>query len=558
MGAVTPDTAAGEHPRLWAPLLAAATTAAVFWPAVHNGFVDLESPDRKLGGAWLRGLPLPPLHPSPFAAHVASVLLHALAAALFAAAAALLLRAAWRRDAEDPGPWWWGGLAALLFSLHPLRVEAVAWSAAQPDLLRGAVFLISLLCYLKAAAPAAALAWRAGFWLAAGACAVVAPGLAAALALSLPILDIYPLRRLPPDPRLWNVPACRGVLLEKALLAALAWLALRAGTPATQPDTPGLLQEAAGSLRRGLFYLGKTLWPANLCPIYGPAAAPHPPSDRGTYVACLPWAWRAAAGLAAWSQGSRARLASALAAATLLVGLLFGLTRLQLASWRDSETLWSRIAALRPEDASARLRLGDLCLARRSLREAFAHYKRALELAPKLAAAHYALGRLYSSAEDYDWAARCYGQALRLDPKDLRAYNDLGVALYAHGETAEAVKLFRQGLAQNVDERLPGVRLQRLNLLNDLGNALLGSGDGRGALQAYLAALRLAPDDPRTHYNCGLAWLRLERPDEAALCFREALRLDPGFRAAEANLAAARSRRARRARSPCARRGTKR
>ncbi|MCX5787897.1 MAG: tetratricopeptide repeat protein [Elusimicrobia bacterium] len=554
----SPDTAAGEHPRLWAPLLAAGATATVFWPAVHNGFVNLESPGGRLGAFWLRTLRLPLLHPSPFAAHLVSLLLHSLAAALFAAVAALLLRAAWRQDAEDPRTWWWGGLAALLFALHPLRVEAVAWTAAQPDLLHGAVFLLSLLCYLKAAAPDGAAAWRAGFWLAAGACAVLSPGLPAALALSLPVLDIYPLRRLPPDPRLWISSACRRVLLEKALLAVLAWIALRAGAPAALPAAPGLLQEATGILRRGLFYLGKTLWPAGLGPFYGPAAAPHPPSDRATYIACLPWAWLAAAGLAAWSRGSRTRLASALAATTLLVGLLFGLTRLQLEFWRNSETLWGRVAALRPDDATARLRLGDIYFDRRSIAEAFAQYKRALELSPKLAAAHYAMGRLYASAGDYGWAARCYGQALRLDPKDLRAYNDLGTALYTHDEAAEAVKLFRQGLAQDVDERLPGVRMERLNLLNNLGNALLGSGDARGALRSYLAALRLAPDDPRSHYNCGLAWLRLNRPDEAALCFRDALRLDPDFRAAKANLAAARRRQARPARSPSATRRTKR
>ena len=138
-----------EHPRLWAPLLASATTAAVFWPAVHNDFVDLED-TTGLGGPWLRGFP--PFQPDPFTSHLTSVLLHSLNAALFAVIAAWLLRAAWRADDEDPGPWWWGGLAALLFSLHPLRVESVAWAAAQRDLLCGSLCLISLLGYLRSTA----------------------------------------------------------------------------------------------------------------------------------------------------------------------------------------------------------------------------------------------------------------------------------------------------------------------------------------------------------------------------------------------------------------------
>ena len=92
-----------------------------------------------------------------------------------------------------------------------------------------------------------------------------------------------------------------------------------------------------------------------------------------------------------------------------------------------------------------------------------------------------------------------------------------------------------------MDESLPAVRAGRLNLLDNLGNVLLESGAPREALQAYVRAIRLAPADPRGHYGCGLAWLRLDRPEKAAPCFAEALRLAPGFSRARLNLAGARS-----------------
>ncbi|MCX5797378.1 MAG: tetratricopeptide repeat protein [Elusimicrobia bacterium] len=542
---VQPTIPAGEHPRLWAPLLAAAATAAVFWPAVRNGFVNLD--DTALG---LRGLPR--YHAGPASIHLASVLLHSLNAALFAVIAARLLRAAWCADEKDPQPWWWAGLAALLFSLHPLRVESVAWASAQRDLLCGTFCLISLVGYLKAAAAPGRWTWRGASWLAAGAAAVLAPSLAAPLALFLLMLDIYPLRRLPLEPRHWTAASPRCVLIEKLLFAAPALLAVWAATHAQKhaPAAAGLLRMTAWGTCRFLLHFGKTLWPAHLAP--SPAAA-YAAADRSSYLSCLPWALLAAAGLAAWARGSRARLASALAAATLLVGLLFGLTRLQLAYWRDSEALWSRVVAMRPDDAEARLRLGDVYYERRAVEEAFAQYKAALKLDPGLVAAHYALGRLYAAAGDHALAARCYGQALRLDPKELRAYNDLGVALHMHGEPVEAIALFQRGLAQGLDESLPAVRTGRLNLLNNLGNAWLESGSPREALAAYTRALRLYPADARGHYGCGLAWLRLGRPDKAVFCFREALRLNPGSRAVQVDLAAARARLARPSRSPSSR-----
>ncbi len=534
----------GEHPQFWAPLVVAATTAVVFWPAVHNGFVNLDDVAFGLRSPWLRGFPY--THPIPSTAHLISVLLHSFNAALFNIIAVWLLRAAWRVDEEDPLPWWWGGLAALLFSLHPLRVESVAWAAAQSDLLCGTFCLFSLLGYLKAAAVPGRWVWLGVAWLAAVAAALLAPSLAASLALLLLMLDVYPLRRLPQDPREWLSSGFRRVLFEKILFLAPAllavWIAVHTAKHAL--PTASLMSLAAWGAWHFIFNFGKTLWPLHLVPSYATAFSA---ADRSSYIYCLPWAWLAAAGLAVWARGSRARLGTALVTATLLVGLFFSLTRLQLAFWRDSETLWGRVVAVHPDDAEVHLKLGDVYFARHSVDEAFTQYQGALRLAPNMAAAHYDLGRLYAAVGDYELAARCYGKALRLDPKELRAYNDLGVALYTHGEMAEAVALFRQGLAQDLNESLPAVRMGRLNLLNNMGNALLESGSSGEALRAYVRAIRLAPTDPRGHYNCGLAWLRLGRLEKAAFCFREALRLDPGFRAAQVNLVAVRARKSRQA-----------
>ena len=65
-------------------------------------------------------------------------------------------------------------------------------------------------------------------------------------------------------------------------------------------------------------------------------------------------------------------------------------------------------------------------------------------------------------------------------------------------------------------------------LWSDLGNLLALAGELEAAEQAYLEALRLAPDLFDAHYNLGLLLLGEERHDAAASHLREAAELDPG------------------------------
>src|SRR5262249_35616774 len=87
-------------------------------------------------------------------------------------------------------------LAALLFALHPLRVESVVWVTERRDVLSGLFFFATLLCYLKAASTDA----RRGSWVAAAVIFYLLSLLSKATAMTLPVvlvvLDVYPLRRL--------------------------------------------------------------------------------------------------------------------------------------------------------------------------------------------------------------------------------------------------------------------------------------------------------------------------------------------------------------------------
>jgi len=170
---------AGSGGPVLAPLVVGVLTLAAFLPALQNGFVDwddeatlVHNPNyRGLGWAELRWMfttfhmgHYQPLSwvtfaldyllwgMEPFGYHLTNLLLHAINAVLFYFLAVRLLTLAHGRAVP-------GELAvrvaavfsSLIFAVHPLRVESVAWATQRRDLLSGLFLLAAVLCYLRAA-----------------------------------------------------------------------------------------------------------------------------------------------------------------------------------------------------------------------------------------------------------------------------------------------------------------------------------------------------------------------------------------------------------------------
>lgn len=93
---------------------------------------------------------------------------------------------------------------------------------------------------------------------------------------------------------------------------------------------------------------------------------------------------------------------------------------------------------------------------------------------------------------------------LQSSPDDEKALTVLGVLLQQHGQPQLAVAVYEYLL-----DRQPG----RVGHWGNLGNALREAGRAGDAEQAYLTALKLAPDDAMTQGNLGL--LYKERADYA-------------------------------------------
>ncbi|HEU5193015.1 MAG TPA: tetratricopeptide repeat protein [Methylomirabilota bacterium] len=534
---------------------------------------------------------------NPAGYHLTAVLFHAASAVLVYRLAVRLLTAGFHAGGPPPRAIQLGAaLAALVWGLHPLRVESVAWITERRDLVSGALALAATLAYVKAVEDAErGGAVRRGHYWTAVACftlAVFAKSIVVGLPLVLVALDVYPLRRIAIAPRegtAWGH-VLRVVLVEK--LPFLAVAALAAGimlvigfrwgilAPVSHEGIAPRLALAAYSV---LFYLGKTLWPWPLSPLYSlyrpvdplalryllPAVAglaltavlvalrrrwpagltawvayialllpasgifpngPQITADRYSYLPSVGWSILVGAfAVWAWRAWQAQRLSTpiaraALAAALVLVCGLTLLTQRQIAIWRDSITLWRHAAWADPDSDIPLFYLGWALAEGGRFDEARAHFEACLARVPASLPALRAQFTLHLALVDAQAgrpaeAERRLREALALDPGHPVAWIRLGNLLWARGASEEAVRAWSAALERTA--AWPRYQVWELRA------AVAGVPEASPAARARLAfALALMLQEYRAHA-------------EAEEHYRLAVRLEPGFGAAWNNLGVA-------------------
>jgi len=499
--------------------------------------------------------------------HLVNVLWHTVAACLFY----LILR-----KLSIGGAW----LAALIFALHPVCVESVAWISEQKNTLSAAGYLSAALCYLR---------WREK--------PSAARYFAATLLFILAILSKSMTATLPAALLVvmwWK----NGRLSRRDFWSLAPWLAMGVTVGLftgwvervyVGAQGPGFgLSPVERSLIAGRacwFYLGKLIWPFPLIFIY-PRWTPDPRALwqygfplggvaltvslwtlRGRARAPLAawllfvgtlfpvlgflnvyafiysfvadhWQYLAGLGMFALAGGGLARAGSSLSPAkrTLLgvaVVIPLGiLTWRQCGSYHDSLTFYRTIISHNPAAWMAHNNLGLELQASGRSAEAEDEFRAVIRLRPGDADAYRNLGCVLTTMPGRldDAIAECR-QALRLHPGDAELHNNLANAwLKLPGRTNEAIAEYEAALR---------LRPDYAEAHYNLGNAWLAM-PGRldDAIREYEAALRFAPDDAEFHYNLGLALAeRPGRQDDAMNQFEAAAQLRPDFAQAHNNLA---------------------
>jgi tetratricopeptide (TPR) repeat protein len=536
---------------------------------------------------------------NPFGYHLVTVLLHAASALLFGLIVYRLLERGGASVAVPPsmsgvkpdlqkadgGAYAGAGfLAALLFALHPVHVESVAWISEQKNTLSLVFYLAAALTYLRFGETR-----RTGTYVAALVLFVASLGcktVTVTLPAALLVILWWKRGRLE-----W----CRDVRL------LLPWLVLGAaaglfsswveqnylGAKGEDFDLP-VLERVLVAGRAIWFYAGKLVWPVDLNFVYprwtvDPAVAGQwlfpfgvlavagalwalRPRTRGPLAAFLlftgslfpvlgfvnlygarySWVWDhwqylpdlgllalAAAGLAAggrWLGPSFRWLGRGMVAA--LAVLLGALTWSHCGMFRDDETLYLTTIARNPGAWMAHNNLGLLRSTQPGrMEDAIAHYQASLRLNPNNAEVHNNLGLAWATVPGRLGDATAeFADAVRLDPGHARARNNLGNAFaQTPGRFEDAIVQFREAV-----RLAPEYAAAHYNL----GNAWAQTpGRANDAIAEYEATLRLEPNHAEAHNN--LANVLSEMPgrlDNAITHYEAAVRLNPNFESGWHNL----------------------
>lgn len=580
-------------------LAAGLITFLIYLPSLKNGFVNWDDPAYVIENWKIRSLDLPFLkwlptaivlynwHPltilsyaidysiwglDPLGHHLTSLVFHFLNTCLVMILSTWLIRS--RCDGGNP---WWnqsllaGFMTALLFGIHPLHVESVAWISERKDVLYALFYLLSMLAYLKFASGSGAS--RKFYYLSSlgfFALSLTSKAMAVTLPLVLLILDLYPLGRK----GAWRSGTKGSLIIEKLpffLLAIFAssitvWVQYSEGVVRTFEKIP-FFTRLLVALHSYMLYIIKMIFPFNLAPFY-----PYPDAEtlfsisylciillqlaiiilcllrlnklklfRAVYlfyfISLLPVIGLVQVG--AQSSADRYIYLASLGPlilislaftqivinlsnikkATLIMSALFitaGLATLtikQTAIWHDSVALWSHEITLYPESQSlAYLNRGLTYNNRGKIILAINDLEKAIIIDPKNAKAFNNLGISYIKSGNYEKSMQNFNMALLLDPNSAEAFYNRGTAYRKAGKYMEAIADLSMAIKIKEDPRY----------YNNRGNAYSRVGKKEEAIADYIKAILVDPEDPSPYYNLGIIYSRSGDAKKSTYYFQKA------------------------------------
>jgi len=544
-------------------VLLALGTAAVYAPAMRNGFVNLDDPDyvtrnpHVLAGLtwadirWALGSSYPSSnwHPltwishmadvqmygrNPAGHHLTSVLLHVLGVVLLF----LLIESATGRALRSAA-------VATLFAVQPLNVEAVAWISERKSVLCVLFFLLAIGAYgwyVKKPSVGRYLWVVLFFGLAITAKVMVIP-----FPFALLLLDYWPLGRLPGTdaqgkPQAF-FPALRKLVIEKILLFVMA-AAGGAVTVYVHSREHALTATMPFSWRfkNAIFsyvaYLGKAIWPLGLAPYY-----PHPENTLSlttmvvsglalAAITLLVWRFRDRKYLVMgwfWYLGTMLPMIGFIQTGRQgmadrfmhipMMGLLFALV--WLIADLSAEKHWQKeipialfLLALAP---FAALTIKQISY----WHDSYTLFAHTLEVTKNNGFAENNFGVALLERGEPQLAAQHFVAAVRLSPDLASPHYNVAVLLQRQNQLDDAEHEYRAALALSSDQ----AEIEQSH--NNLGILYLGEGKYAAAVEELSAAIALDPNAQNSYIGRGTAEMQMTNTDAAIADFTKAAQIAP-------------------------------
>ena len=459
------------------------------------------------------------------------------------------------------GELWKSGFIAVLFAIHPLHVESVAWVAERKDVLSAFFWFLTMYAYyFYVKSPDIGRYFLIIILFISG---LMSKPMLVTLPFVLILFDYWPLKRFQ------NLKSAR-IYLEKAPLFILAIIASvitfiaqqNAGAVNSLNVLPAHIR-VENALVSYLTYLIKMIWPSDLAVLYPhPLLLPpwkvalslailtaislfairtvkqHPYfivgwlwylgvllpviglvqsgvqalADRFTYIPLIGIyiviAWGMPAILSQW----RFRNVACAVTATAVLSMLLVTSWLQVRLWKDSITLYEHTLSHTSGNYLIHDHLGAALREKNNPAKAILHFKKAIQINPAYVSAYNNLGAVLAEQGQFDDAIRYYSESLEINPNYSPAHYNLAMALSKKGRIKEAVNHYSEVLRINP---------HNAEAHNNYGAILAEQGNIDAAAWHFSEALRLKPDYSQAHHNMGLILFRKGKKQQALKHFQK-------------------------------------
>lgn len=468
----------------------------------------------------------------PFLYHLDNLLLH-----LFCTALALLFFRSMGLSV------WWSGFAALLFGIHPMRVESVAWITERKDMLSALFYLAALLTYIRYIASGKnGQLFLTFLFFTLSLCSKIQ---AVTLPFALVLLDLYFQRKINPKVILEKIVFFGGslafgllvgitflvkkadvitysnvlIFLKQIVLSGYAYTVyiIKSVVPyvtCVLYPTPASLQTehwAGAVIAVLLFVSALTTWRKYRVIAFGllfftfnifflPMASAVGDStflnDRYTYIAYIGLFFVIAMGMQQLSKkGPSYRLLAASLAVVLLVALCV-LTVKYIPVWKNSETLWTDVIEKFPRKMPiAYVNRGNYLYISNQSDKALDDFNTAIELNPEYSLAYLNRSFIYIERNDTERALHDYNRYIEL----LLPYDTSG----------------------NVSNPLVS------GVLGNRGVIYSKMGQYEKALVDFNLAIKLNPQNLNNYLNRAFAYMQLHEYDKSMRDFNTCHQSDP-------------------------------
>jgi len=465
------------------------------------------------------------------------------------------------------GAIWQSAFVAVVFALHPLNVESVAWVAERKNVLSNFFLLLTIWAYIRYAEKPTTKRYSLVFLL--FAFGLMSKSMVVTLPFVLLLLDYWPLERFKLGRREREFKIAQKdkyfngeknilkLVLEKfpllilsALCSMMTLILFEKANESVAQDPVSILSILTNAMISYFEYLWKMLWPKGLAILYA-----HPGNTLAVWKGVL-------CGIALlvittisirlikkapyfvvgwfWYLGTLIPMIGFITVGHHLIADRYAYLPLigifVIIAWGVPELLKEWHYRKNVLKASAGILILTLMLITwiqvSHWKSSITVFKHAIKVTdkkyPNFAAVHNNLGLALLAERRNEEAITHYKMAIKLImPTHAEAHNNLGNALSAERRNEEAISHYKMAIK---------LKPKYAQAHSNLGTALFYKGRIDEAIPHYRTAIKLKPDYAEAYNNLGLVFLSMGKTLEAVSQYKTAIKLKPDYAEAHSNL----------------------